>query len=122
MENLHDFYTTEERYVHTQDQRGLYVVYDMALKDLEELEDTLTLLGSHYIQRSSWRVKGQSEGSRVKGQSERSHSSATTDLHSSWAQIDVDRVAVLLDLWTCEAAFLESKVQVSKYAEQGRVH
>eukprot|EP00063_Salmo_salar_P077648 XP_014052483.1 PREDICTED: transmembrane protein FLJ37396 isoform X3 [Salmo salar] len=112
VENLHDFYTTEERYVHTQDQRGLYVVYDMALKDLEELEDTLTLLGSHYIQRSSWRVKGQSEGSRVKGQSERSHSSATTDLHSSWAQIDVDRVAVLLDLWTCEAAFLESKVQL----------
>ncbi|KAM9433887.1 uncharacterized protein ACWYII_017323 isoform 3-T3 [Salvelinus alpinus] len=112
VENLHDFYTTEERYVHTQDQRGLYVVYDVALKDLEELEDTLTLLGSHYIQRSSWRVKGQSEGGRVKGQSERSHSSATTDLHSSWAQTDVDRVAVLLDLWTCEAAFLESKVQL----------
>ncbi|CDQ59624.1 unnamed protein product [Oncorhynchus mykiss] len=87
VENLHDFYTTEERYVHTQDQRGLYVVYDVALKDLEELEDTLILLGSHYIQR-------------------------TTDLHSAWAQTDVDRVAVLLDLWTCEAAFLESKVQL----------
>ncbi|KAK6307562.1 hypothetical protein J4Q44_G00227100 [Coregonus suidteri] len=95
-----------------QDQRGLYVVYDVALKDLEELEDTLTLLGSHYIQRSSSRAKGQSDGSRVKGQSERSHSSATADLHSSWSQTDVDRVAVLLDLWTCEAAFLESKVQL----------
>ncbi|CAB1331275.1 unnamed protein product [Coregonus sp. 'balchen'] len=89
VENLHDFYTTEERYVHTQDQRGLYVVYDVALKDLEELEDTLTLLGSHYIQRSSSRAKGQSDGSRVKGQSERSHSSATADLHSSWSQTDL---------------------------------
>lgn len=101
MENLHDFYNTEERLVHIQDQRGLYIVYDVALRDFEELELTLTLLGSHYIQRST---------SQQGVKSEASYSSAT-DLHS-WARTDVDRVAVLLDLWTCEAAFLESKVQV----------
>ncbi|KAL0969797.1 hypothetical protein UPYG_G00232430 [Umbra pygmaea] len=108
VENLHDFYTKVERYYHTQDQRGLYVVYDVALKDLEELEDSLTLLGSYFIQRRS--SKG-AEG-RAKMQSE-SQSSASTDLQSSsWPQTDMDRGAVLLELWTWEAAFLESKVQL----------
>ncbi|KAJ7990800.1 hypothetical protein DPEC_G00290670 [Dallia pectoralis] len=91
VENLHDFYTTEERYIHTQDHRGLYVIYDVALKDLEELEDTLTLLGSHFLQRSR---RGAEESAEVQSENH------------------LDRVAVLLDLWTCEAMFLESKVQL----------
>lgn len=31
-----------------------------------------------------------------------------------WAHASVDRCAVLLDLWTCETAFLEKKCQVQK--------
>ncbi|KAM6968645.1 coiled-coil domain-containing protein 162 [Tautogolabrus adspersus] len=30
----------------------------------------------------------------------------------SWAGTDIDRVAVILDLWTCETEFLESKVEL----------
>ncbi|XP_034153329.1 uncharacterized protein si:ch73-242m19.1 [Esox lucius] len=101
VENLHDFYTTEERYVHTQDQRGLYVIYNVALNDLQELEEALTLLGSHFIQRSSRGAEGNAKAQ-----------STATDLQFSWALTNVDRVAVLLDLWTCEASFLESKVQL----------
>lgn len=96
VENLHDFYSAEERLVHTQDQRGFYIVYDTALKDLEELEDELLLVGSRFIQRDRIKKMG---------------NASTADIHS-WAGADVDRVAVLLDLWTCETEFLESKVQV----------
>ncbi|XP_076834646.1 si:ch73-242m19.1 isoform X3 [Brachyhypopomus gauderio] len=91
VENLSDFYSTEGQYIHTQDHRGLYVVYDVALMDLKELEKTLLLIASHYI--CKWRVK--SGGSP-----------------SSWARTDVDRVAVLLDIWSCEAAFLENKIEL----------
>ncbi|XP_071354884.1 uncharacterized protein [Trachinotus anak] len=101
VENLHDFYSTEERFIHTQDQRGFYIVYDAALKDLEKLENELLLVGSHFIQRNRTEMMRKAEGA----------SASTADIHS-WAGTDVDRVAVLLDLWTCETEFLESKVQL----------
>ncbi|XP_034419431.1 uncharacterized protein si:ch73-242m19.1 [Cyclopterus lumpus] len=90
VENLHDFYSAEQRFVHAQDQRGLYIVYDAALRDLQELEDELLLVGSRFLQR---------DGVKRRGSAAR-------------AGPDVDRVAVLLDLWTCETEFLESKVQL----------
>lgn len=99
VENLHDFYSSEQRFIHTQDQRGFYVMYDAALNDLEELRSELLLVGSHFIQRSQIKKVGKGE------------SVSATDIRS-WAGADVDRVAVLLDLWTCEAEFLENKVQV----------
>ncbi|XP_045918386.1 uncharacterized protein si:ch73-242m19.1 isoform X3 [Micropterus dolomieu] len=101
VENLHDFYSTEEKFVHTQDQRGFYIVYDAALKDLQELENELLLVGSHFIQRNRVKKMGNAEGATT----------STADIHS-WAGTDVDRVALLLDLWTCEMEFLESKVQL----------
>ncbi|KAK1793312.1 hypothetical protein P4O66_011709, partial [Electrophorus voltai] len=97
VENLSDFYSTEGPYIHTQDQRGLYIVYDVALMDLKELESTLLLTASHYISKR------------------RESSSGTVKSHeapSSWARMDVDRVAVLLDIWACEAAFLENKIEL----------
>ncbi|XP_073339210.1 uncharacterized protein [Pagrus major] len=96
VENLHDFYSVEGRFVHTQDQRGFYIVYDVTLKDLEELEREILLVGSCFIQRNAIKKMGDTE---------------TADVHS-WAGTEVDRVAVLLDLWTCETEFLESKVQL----------
>lgn len=101
VENLHDFYSAEGRFVHTQDQRGFYIVYDAALKDLEDLESELLLVGSHFIQRNRIKKMG----------SKQRDATSTADVHS-WAGTDVDRVAVLLDLWTCEMEFLECKVQV----------
>ncbi|XP_042292989.1 uncharacterized protein si:ch73-242m19.1 isoform X2 [Thunnus maccoyii] len=101
VENLHDFYRTEERFIHTQDQRGFYIVYDAALRDLEELENELLLVGSHFIQRNKTKQTGTAERA----------STSTADIRF-WAGTDVDRVAVLLDLWTCETEFLESKIQL----------
>ncbi|XP_062296819.1 uncharacterized protein si:ch73-242m19.1 [Scomber scombrus] len=101
VENLHDFYRTEKHFIHTQDQRGFYIVYDAALRDLEELENELLLVGSHFIQRNKIKQTGIAERA----------STSTPDLRF-WAGTDVDRVAVLLDLWTCETEFLESKVQL----------
>lgn len=101
VENLHDFYSSEGGVVHTQDQRGFYIVYDAALKDLEELENELLLVGSHFIQRNAIKKLGNKE-----------RDGASAADVCSWAGTDLDRVAVLLDLWTCETEFLESKVQV----------
>ncbi|XP_016401411.1 uncharacterized protein si:ch73-242m19.1 [Sinocyclocheilus rhinocerous] len=96
VENLHDYYSTDGSCIHTQDQRGLYIIYDVALMDLEELEQHLLLTASHFIQRS--RESHASDGSGG-------------DLYSL-ARMDVDRLAVLLDIWTCETEFLEHKIQL----------
>lgn len=52
VENLCDYYSTEGQYIHVQDQRGLYIVYDAALMDLKELENTLLLIASHCISKN----------------------------------------------------------------------
>ncbi|XP_058604874.1 uncharacterized protein si:ch73-242m19.1 isoform X3 [Onychostoma macrolepis] len=96
VENLHDYYSTDGSCIHTQDQRGLYFIYDVSLMDLEELEQHLLLTASHFIQRS--RELHASDGSGG-------------DLHSL-AKMNVDRLAVLLDIWTCETEFLEHKIQL----------
>ncbi|XP_051725343.1 uncharacterized protein si:ch73-242m19.1 isoform X1 [Ctenopharyngodon idella] len=96
VENLHDYYSTDGSCIHTQDQRGLYIIYDVALVDLHKLEQHLLLTASHFIQRS--RESHASDGSGG-------------ELHSL-ARMDVDRLAVLLDIWTCEAEFLEHKIQL----------
>ncbi|KAG7465708.1 hypothetical protein MATL_G00156270 [Megalops atlanticus] len=99
VENHHDYHSSEEGCVHTQGACGLYIVYDVALRDLEELEHLLLLLASHYIQRNAGQGTAQKSGG------------SGTDVQF-WAQMDVDRLAVLLDLWTCEEAFLQSKMQL----------
>ncbi|XP_077158407.1 uncharacterized protein LOC143819972 isoform X3 [Paroedura picta] len=97
MENHDDFYTTEEAYIHTQDQRGAYVMYDVALQDLKDLEKELLLVATQYIEM------------------EKDHmacSDSTKSNYSGWAHASVDRSAILLDLWTCEKTFLENKWQL----------
>ncbi|XP_006840055.1 PREDICTED: uncharacterized protein LOC102811325 [Chrysochloris asiatica] len=97
VENQDDFYTTAAGYIHTQDQQGVYVIYDKALSDLKELEAELLLVASHYIEKE----KSHKEGSK---------SQAGQDWR--WAHAGVDRFAVLYDLWTWEAAHLEHKCQL----------
>ncbi|XP_005736840.1 uncharacterized protein ccdc162p [Pundamilia nyererei] len=101
VENRHDFYTSEVRYIHTQDPRGFYIMYDAALQDLVELMNELLLIGSHFIHRNTIKQIGKTEGV-----------SASTVDFNSWAGTDVDRIALLLNLWACETEFMESKVQL----------
>ncbi|XP_054675028.1 uncharacterized protein LOC129203961 isoform X2 [Grus americana] len=97
VENHDDFHTSEDGYIHTQDQRGAYIIYDVALEDLKELENQLLLVASQYIEKDKSNVTcEQFRNSNILG----------------WAHASVDRCAVLLDLWTCETAFLEKKCQV----------
>ena len=51
MENQDDYYSVDAGYIHTQDQQGVYVMYDEALSDLKDLETELLLVASHYIER-----------------------------------------------------------------------
>ncbi|XP_051852685.1 uncharacterized protein LOC127561517 [Antechinus flavipes] len=97
VENQDDFYTLGAGYIHVQDQQGAYVMYDCALRDLEELESQLLLIVSHYIEK---------EKSHKRGNESRSSSLP------EWAHASVDRFAVLFDVWTWEATFLENKRQL----------
>ncbi|XP_041828419.1 uncharacterized protein LOC121631504 [Melanotaenia boesemani] len=90
VENFHDFYSCQERFIHVQDHRGFYIKNDVALKDLEELKNELLLIGSHFILRNELKQK---EAVKI-------------------GTADVARVALLLHLWMCETTFLESKVQL----------
>lgn len=51
VENQDDYYSMDAGYIHTQDQQGVYVMYDEALSDLKDLETELLLVASHYIER-----------------------------------------------------------------------
>ncbi|XP_058163219.1 uncharacterized protein [Dasypus novemcinctus] len=97
VENQEDYYSTEAGYIHTQDQQGAYVMYEEALRDLEELEMERLLVASHYIQ---------------KEKSHKLRSESSTGQDWGWAHAGVDRFAVLCDVWTWEAAFLENKRQL----------
>ncbi|KAG8522118.1 hypothetical protein J0S82_000268, partial [Galemys pyrenaicus] len=97
VENQDDYYSMEAGCIHTLDQQGLRVMYDEALRDLEDLEAELLLVASHYIEKE----KGHKEGSK-----------SNSGLNWSWAHAGVDRFAVLYDLWTWEAALLENKRQL----------
>ncbi|XP_054993058.1 uncharacterized protein CCDC162P [Sorex araneus] len=95
VENQDDYYSVEAGCIHTQDPQGVYVIYDQALRDLQELETELLLIASHYIEKE-------------KGHKSDSASAAV----GKWAHAEVDRFAVLTDLWTWEAALLEKKRQL----------
>ncbi|EMP38038.1 hypothetical protein UY3_04797 [Chelonia mydas] len=97
VENHDDFYTTQDGYIHTQDQRGAYIMYDVALKDLKDLENQLLLVASQYIEQDKSHV---------------TYHQSSDDNLLAWAHASVDRFAVLLDIWTCEAALLENKRQL----------
>ncbi|XP_073193092.1 uncharacterized protein [Lepidochelys kempii] len=97
VENHDDFYTTQDGYIHTQDQRGAYIIYNIALKDLKDLENQLLLVASQYIEQDKSYV---------------TYHQSSDDNLLAWAHASVDRFAVLLDIWICEAALLENKRQL----------
>ncbi|XP_012877821.1 PREDICTED: transmembrane protein FLJ37396 [Dipodomys ordii] len=96
VESQDDSYSIEAGCVHTQDQRGIYIMYEEALEDLKELEAELLLVASYYIEK------------------EKTHktSSKTKSSQWEWAHTSVDRFAVLDDMWIWEEALLENKRQL----------
>lgn len=51
VENQDDYYSMDAGSIHTQDQHGVHIMYDEALRDLKELEAELLLVASHYIEK-----------------------------------------------------------------------
>lgn len=56
MENHDNFYTSEGGYIHTWVQRGVYIIYDEALEDLNELENQLLLVANEYIEKDKSKI------------------------------------------------------------------
>ncbi|KAK2114171.1 hypothetical protein P7K49_008437 [Saguinus oedipus] len=96
VENQGDSYSRKASCIHTQDQQGVHVIYEEALSDLKELEAVFLLVASHYTEKEKCHKVGTQPKS---GQD------------WAWAPADVARFAVLYDMWTQEAALLESKYQ-----------
>ncbi|KAL5014657.1 hypothetical protein ScPMuIL_008927 [Solemya velum] len=110
VENHDDFYTVEDGRVHVQDQRGLYIMYEAALEDMEKLKEDMLLIASQYIEkdrelRNVSRINKHAESARRRQQQQ---SAGDFDI-GSYAHQEVDRFGVLLDFWSNEAAFLECK-------------
>ncbi|XP_019634139.1 PREDICTED: uncharacterized protein LOC109477364 [Branchiostoma belcheri] len=108
IENHDDFYTYEEGRIHVQDQRGFYVMYDHAIDALRELEHDLLLVASHFIEKDK---ENRELETRTGSALRRQQSVGGVNL-SAYGHVPVDRFAVLLDLWTNEAMYLESKRQL----------
>ncbi|CAC5397176.1 unnamed protein product [Mytilus coruscus] len=112
VDNHDDFYSIEEGRVHVLDQRGYYVMYEAAEDDLKNLENDLLLLATHFIEKDK-SLRNQSKVGRPSGTDRRRTSMMNQgpgdfDI-ASYAHQELDRFGVLLDLWSNEAAFMESK-------------
>ena len=57
VENHDDYYTFEaDGHIKVRDHRGMCVVYDTALEDLDSVEKELLLVGSYYVQHGEERA------------------------------------------------------------------
>ncbi|XP_078341998.1 uncharacterized protein LOC111108050 isoform X2 [Crassostrea virginica] len=109
IENHDDFYTMEEGRVHVQDQRGYYIMYDSAEKDLKHMEEEILLVATHYIEKD--------RDLRKKSKVARSGESARRRLHQGPGDFDigeyshreVDKFGILQDLWNNLTCFMECK-------------
>uniref|UniRef100_H3BDV7 DUF4549 domain-containing protein n=1 Tax=Latimeria chalumnae TaxID=7897 RepID=H3BDV7_LATCH len=96
VENHDDFYTVEEGYIHTQDQRGVYIIYDLAIKDLQELENQLLLVASQYIEKHRTSFFSPQDLSRSRG----NHVNASNELNGTHAELFSIRI-FLTNLVSC---------------------
>ncbi|XP_071809867.1 uncharacterized protein [Asterias amurensis] len=113
VENHDDFYSVDEGRVHVQDQRGYYVIYQAALDDFKKLEKDLLLVATTYIEKDRENRSRKTGLGKSSSQGRKRQSQAAGDVDlPSYGHQQVDRFAVLLDLWANETAFLESKRQL----------
>ena len=118
IENHDDFYSLDEKdYVHVQDQRGFYIMYDEAVNDLKKLESELHIISSYYIAKdkeTSVNLTGKqgvdNARRRASSTSRQNSTNSVQDINlAAYSHQNVDRFAVLLDIWTNQANFLEMK-------------
>ncbi|KAL4226305.1 hypothetical protein ACF0H5_014288 [Mactra antiquata] len=111
LDNHDDFYTVDDGRIHVQDQRGYYIMYDSATKDLDELEKDLMFLATHYIEKDR-NLRGISKINKVTESARRRQQSTAGpgdfDI-VNYAHMEVDRFGVMMDLWSNETAFMECK-------------
>jgi hypothetical protein len=114
IENHDDYYSLDEKEnIHVQDHRGLYIMYDAAVNDLKKMDEELVRIASYYIAKdketqASNAVKHTADRRRMTSRQNSSGSTQDIDL-GAYSHQNVDRFAVLLDIWTNEANFLEMK-------------
>lgn len=56
MENHDNFHTSEDGYIHTQDQQDIYIMYDVTSEGLKELENQLLLVASQYNEKDKRKI------------------------------------------------------------------
>nr|CAB3228230.1 coiled-coil domain-containing protein 162 [Phallusia mammillata] len=95
---------------HVQDQRGYYIVYDAALQDMKCLDEELLLVASHYIEKDTAN-RSVLRRSPTEFAQRRKEAPGEVDV-AAYGHRDVDRFAVLLDMWTCEVNFLANKLKL----------
>ncbi|XP_038054173.1 uncharacterized protein LOC119726519 isoform X2 [Patiria miniata] len=113
VENHDDFYSFDEGRVHVQDQRGYYIIYKAAMEDFKQMEKDLLLIATCFIEKDRENRIGKIGLGKSSSQGRRKQSQAASDVDlPSYGHQQVDRFAVLLDLWSNETAFLENKRQL----------
>lgn len=111
-----DFYTVTDGVITTSDVDGRPVLYTAAQEDYDALWKETLAMGSYYITRSAGRSESDAEGQRqARPTSARPRSASSSRKERAapevnslfnekvFRQMPVDRGAVLLDAWMCEA-------------------
>ena len=135
VENHDDFYSfSEDGHVRVWDQGGVGVTYNIAMEDLQKLEGELLTVGSYYIMKeggkvcvcvcvclhahklnfliSPFSIHPSTSSPHLPSSIQPSSSTSHNLDVGAYSHQHVDRFAVLLDLWTEEAQFLQSKMKV----------
>eukprot|EP01135_Chromosphaera_perkinsii_P001678 Nk52_evm55s208 gene=Nk52_evmTU55s208 len=123
LENRNDFYHVDfHGHTKVKDSRGVFICYESTGDFVKELSEELLQLASFYLLKSK-RYEKEKNGLRRKvneaegvektneGVEENDPVGETVDL-SEYGSQNVDRVNVLLDLWTCEFKYQEAKTKV----------
>ncbi|KAL5257448.1 hypothetical protein ACHWQZ_G012403 [Mnemiopsis leidyi] len=116
IENVDDFYMEDEGITHAQDSSGFFVMYQSALDTLRELEEELLLVCTHYISKD--RDNRLSDEDSQNPLPRRNSAFTTSKLLKqpplvvdlvAYSHVQIDRTAVLLDIWSQEIAFQKNK-------------
>ena len=121
LENRNDFYHVDSNgHTKVKDSRGIFICYESTSKFMDELSDEVLQLASYYLLKSKRLEKEKAKlranfVDKEKRTNENGEeipiTSEVIDLEDYGNQ-NVDRVNVLLDLWTCEFKFQEAKTKV----------
>eukprot|EP01079_Euglenida_sp_SAG-EU17-18_P002264 gene2264-71_t len=95
--HIDSFSMNEDKEINVLDVLGNRVLYSSTLREMQRLEEELAVIASHYVQQYNQR-----NGAKMK--------------------TDIDRFAILEDLYECEAWFQHSKVRVIMQLLEAYLH